>query len=429
MTGEERTTPRPRESLLAPVLIPLGLLVLIGLVLWGFSRVLLHVKPHVATATALVMAAAIVAIVAAVASRKRVGDGALLSVVVGVAGAGMLASGAALLVGSGTEEVEPPPVTIALTAPADAAQHGYAVKTLAAPADQPFTIAFDNQEPQVNHNVVIAADDPTTDPSAQTFFTGSLVLGPGKADYAVNALPEGQYYFFCEVHPTTMNGTLTVAPGAAPGGGGPTTSITAANLAFDTSTLNFAANEKTTITFQNNDAGTPHNLAIFTDETATTVLFKGKPVTGVASAKYDIPALKPGTYYFHCDFHPDTMKGTVTVVAGGQPPPSGAGPPASGAPPPSGTTTVTASGLAFNVSSISLPAGQPSTITFDNQDAGVPHDIAIYTDNTATTALFTGEPVTGVATKDYAVPELPAGSYYFRCTFHPDTMQGTVTVS
>jgi len=141
-----------------------------------------------------------------------------------------------------------------------------------------------------------------------------------------------------------------------------------------------------------------------------------------ALAKYDIPALKPGTYYFHCNFHPDTMNGTVTV--GGQPPPSGAGPP-----PPSGATTVTASGLAFDVSSMSLPAEQPSTITFDNQDAGVPHDIAIYTDNTASTALFTGEPVTGVATKDYAVPALPAGSYYFRCTFHPDTMNGTVTVA
>ena len=422
MTDEERTTPRPRESLLAPVVIPLGILAVIGLVLWGFSRVLLHVEPHVATATALVMAAAIVAIVAIVASRKRVGNGSLVSVVVGVAGAGMLASGAALLVGSGAEEVGPPPVTIALTAPATAAAKGYAEKTLAAPADEPFTIAFDNQEPQVNHNVVIASDDPAKDPNAQTFFTGGLVLGPGTANYSVNALPEGQYYFFCEVHPTTMNGTLTVAPGAAPAGGGPTTSITASGLAFDTSTLTFPASKATTITFQNNDAGTPHDLAIFTDSTATKELFKGKTVTGVASAKYDIPALKPGTYYFHCNFHPDTMNGTVTV--GGQPPPSGAGPP-----PPSGATTVTASGLAFDVSSISLPAEQPSTITFDNQDAGVPHDIAIYTDNTASTALFTGEPVTGVATKDYAVPALPAGSYYFRCTFHPDTMNGTVTVA
>jgi plastocyanin len=35
-------------------------------------------------------------------------------------------------------------------------------------------------------------------------------------------------------------------------------------------------------------------------------------VTGPTTTTYDIPALKPGTYYFHCDVHP-TMNGTATV--------------------------------------------------------------------------------------------------------------------
>jgi plastocyanin len=35
-------------------------------------------------------------------------------------------------------------------------------------------------------------------------------------------------------------------------------------------------------------------------------------VTGPAKVTYDIPALDPGTYYFHCDVHP-TMSGNVTV--------------------------------------------------------------------------------------------------------------------
>ena len=96
MTDDPKT-PRPRQSLLLPVLIPVLLLVGIGIVLWGFSRLLLRMEPHAATATALVVAAGIVTVVGIVASRKRVGNGSLLTVGLGVVGVAMLASGAALL--------------------------------------------------------------------------------------------------------------------------------------------------------------------------------------------------------------------------------------------------------------------------------------------------------------------------------------------
>jgi plastocyanin len=36
-------------------------------------------------------------------------------------------------------------------------------------------------------------------------------------------------------------------------------------------------------------------------------------VTGPATASYHVPALKPGTYYFHCDVHPTTMHGNIDV--------------------------------------------------------------------------------------------------------------------
>jgi len=76
---------------------------------------------------------------------------------------------------------------------------------------------------------------------------------------------------------------------------------------------------------------------------------------------------------------------------------------------------------------IVLPAGQAVTITFDNQDAGVQHNIAIYADNSLATVLFTGELVTGVASVEYQIPALEAGTYYFQCDVHPN-MNGTVTV-
>lgn len=438
MSDEHRPDgPAPRQSLLVPVAIIVGLLAGIGLVLWTFSRVLLQVEPRVATATALLVATAIVAIVSYAASRKRVTNGSLLTVVVGVVGVAMLFSGVALTVGQGGEETGPTAVTIALAAPKGAAVSGYDLNALSAPADTP-TIAFNNQDPAVQHNVAIASADPAKDPAAETLFDGDLVTGPQEFDYAVQPLPEGEYHFFCKVHPSTMKGTLTVSPGAAPGASGGST-ITAANVAFDTDVLEFPPNAPSTLTFQNDDAGTTHNVAIYTDESASEALFQGEIITGVDSIEYAIPAIPAGTYFFRCDVHPN-MNGTVNVGPGGgqgggapSPQPSGGGtsaapPPTSGAPPPGAGVTLVAQNLAFDPTELSLPAGQPGTITFDNEDAGTPHNLSIWTDDTYSgDPLFTGDVVTGVASADYAVPALEPGTYAFRCDIHT-TMTGTITV-
>jgi plastocyanin len=443
MTDDDRVPapaapPPSRESLLLPILIPLGLLAVIGLVLWGFSRVLLRVEPKVATVTALLVAASIVAIVAIAASQKRVTSGSLLTVVGGVFGVAMLFSGAALLVGTTSGEAGVEQVSVALAAPKGAATTGFDLKTLTAPADTPFTIAFNNQDPGVQHDVVVASADPAKDPAAETFLDGEVITGPGAVDYEVSALPAAEYHYFCKIHPTTMFGVLTVAVGAQPGTGASGNVITAENLSFDRDTLSFPADTASTLTFQNNDAGVPHNVAIYPDASSSEALFTGDLVTGVDTATYQIPALKAGSYYFHCDVHPD-MKGTVTVAAGGGPPPSGPPPSGSGPPPtespptesspppPSGGATLTAANLSFDPTELSLPASKGSTIMFDNQDAGVSHNMAIYTDDSYSEALFTGDIVTGVATKEYEIPPIPPGTYPFRCDVHT-TMTGTITV-
>lgn len=76
--------------------------------------------------------------------------------------------------------------------------------TLSAPADTPFTIAFDNQDASVPHNVQIK------DASGKSVFQGQIVTGPTQVSYQVPALTPGTYTFICDVHPTTMTGTLTV---------------------------------------------------------------------------------------------------------------------------------------------------------------------------------------------------------------------------
>jgi cytochrome c oxidase subunit 2 len=88
---------------------------------------------------------------------------------------------------------------------------------------------------------------------------------------------------------------------------------TAKNIAFEEDCLAAPANQSFTIKFTNDDAGTPHNIAIFTDESAKKNLFTGDIVTGVTTTTYSVSSLKPGTYFFRCDVHPDQMTGTFIV--------------------------------------------------------------------------------------------------------------------
>jgi plastocyanin len=70
-----------------------------------------------------------------------------------------------------------------------------------------------------------------------------------------------------------------------------------------------------TITFTNNDAGVPHNFALYTDSSAATNIFRGAIVTGPATTTYTFTAPStPGTYFFRCDVHPTQMNGQFVVT-------------------------------------------------------------------------------------------------------------------
>jgi plastocyanin len=90
--------------------------------------------------------------------------------------------------------------------------------------------------------------------------------------------------------------------------------LTAAGIAFDTDCLAAPAETAFTIAFENKDAGTPHNVHIFSANPAqdpnAQSLFAGDLVTGPDTATYQVSALPAGTYYFHCDVHPAQMFGT-----------------------------------------------------------------------------------------------------------------------
>ncbi len=82
------------------------------------------------------------------------------------------------------------------------------------------------------------------------------------------------------------------------------------------------------------------------------------------------------------------------------------------------------------MSTITVPAGASVTVNFDNQDSGIPHNFAAYTNSSATTPIFVGQVITGPATITYkfTAPSQP-GNYFFRCDVHPTIMTGTFVVT
>jgi plastocyanin len=89
------------------------------------------------------------------------------------------------------------------------------------------------------------------------------------------------------------------------------------------------------------------------------------------------------------------------------------------------TLDVTAQNIAFSTVSLETAAGQAFTINFDNEDAGIPHNIEIKDANG--NSAFKGDIITGVAKATYAVPALTAGTYSYICDVHPN-MVGSLVV-
>ena len=91
---------------------------------------------------------------------------------------------------------------------------------------------------------------------------------------------------------------------------------------------------------------------------------------------------------------------------------------------------IVAKNIAFNSSTITVPASANVTVNFDNQDANVPHNFAVYDSEAAKVTIFQGKIITGPSkiTYNFVAPDKP-GTYFFRCDVHPTTMKGQFVVT
>ena len=78
----------------------------------------------------------------------------------------------------------------------------------------------------------------------------------------------------------------------------------------------------------------------------------------------------------------------------------------------------------FDRAVLDVPAGQAFHIVFTNDELLTPHNIEI--EDAQGEEVFFGKPFEGDDTRTYDVPALPAGTYGFLCTVHPE-MRGTMT--
>jgi len=96
-----------------------------------------------------------------------------------------------------------------------------------------------------------------------------------------------------------------------PQGGGTVLDVVAKNVQFDVKELTAPANQPFTIHFDNQDAGTPHDVDIL--DSAGKKVEDNKDFNGVATMDYQEKPLPAGTYKFECSIHPTIMFGTLTV--------------------------------------------------------------------------------------------------------------------
>lgn len=89
---------------------------------------------------------------------------------------------------------------------------------------------------------------------------------------------------------------------------------------------------------------------------------------------------------------------------------------------------IVAKNVSYQIKAVEAPADKTVTIEFVNEDAGIYHNVAVYTsDKPDASPIFNGQGIPGRRTAKYTLQTPGPGTYTFRCDFHAN-MVGTFTV-
>jgi len=94
------------------------------------------------------------------------------------------------------------------------------------------------------------------------------------------------------------------AAGGSAGGGGADQTITIQNFTFDPNTLTLPSGQDVTIEVTNDDEGVEHSFTL-DDDSVSQDVEGGETKTVTLNLTQGIG--------WHCEYHPQTMKGTITV--------------------------------------------------------------------------------------------------------------------
>ena len=189
--------------------IPLGALLFIGLLAFGFAEILLSLhSKEAATTIAIVMATNVLAACAFVALRPRLQRGSILElaavalypIVIGIALAqtGILAEEESTDTKAETETSAPAPAGGDATELV-AQNIEWQTDTLTFKAGEPTEVPLDNQDSTV-HNMSIYEDEAAAQAQSDPLFKGDDVDPGASTTYEVDPLKKGTYTFICDYH-------------------------------------------------------------------------------------------------------------------------------------------------------------------------------------------------------------------------------------